>query len=831
MKAVILAGGEGTRLRPLTSNQPKPMMPIANVPMMEHIVKLLARHGFDDIVVTVAFMANHIRTYFGDGSELGVRMRYAAEEAPLGTAGSVRNAMAELDETFLVISGDVLTDVDLGAIVEQHNARQAFATIALKRVENPVDFGIVITREDGQIERFLEKPTWGEVFSDTINTGIYVLDPGVFEFIPAGEVVDFSGDVFPAVLGRGLPLLGTVVDGYWEDVGTLESYRTAHENLLDGQVQLDLPGFQLRDGVWIGEGVDVSPDAIIHGPVLVGDNSRVEAGAVLAPYTVLGADVVVKADAQLERTVVHDHGYIGHSARVRGAVIGRANDIREHAHIEEGVVIGDECFVGARAIINPGVKIYPFKTVEAGALVTSSIVWESKGARTLFGRRGVRGLANVDITSEVAVRLAMAYGTALKKGSVVCTSRDTSRVARALKRAIIAGLNLSGVHVMDLELSTVPVTRFQVRSERAQGGISVRLAPDDSDSVEIRFLDDKGADIDEGQQRKLERLLYREDFRRAFAADIGDIMFPPRALEFYTAALEASVDSSRLRQRSFKVVLDYSFGAASVVMPHVLSKIGASVLAVNPYAATVGATVDDLETRVKIMGDLVRTSGSDLGLVFDPDGETAVIIDDEGVALTADQALLVIVELVCATRPHATIALPVSVSREAERIAQQHGATVIWTKLSAAHLMEVAQQRGVDLAASQEGGFIWPSFLPAYDAAATLAHLLDLLARDERALSAILAGVPDSHIAHEAVPTPWERKGAVMREMVERAKDHPTVLVDGVKILYPDGWALVLPDPEIAVTHVWADAVSDAEARRLVAIHAGQVAELSGLPD
>ena len=831
MKAVILAGGEGTRLRPLTSNQPKPMMPIANVPMMEHIVKLLARHGFDDIVVTVAFMANHIRTYFGDGSEFGVRMRYATEEAPLGTAGSVRNAMAELDETFLVISGDVLTDVDLGGIIEQHESRNAFATIALKRVENPVDFGIVITREDGQIERFLEKPTWGEVFSDTINTGIYVLDPGVFEFIPEGEVVDFSSDVFPAVLDRGLPLLGTVVDGYWEDVGTLESYRTAHENLLDGQVDIEMPGFQLREGVWIGEGVEVSPDAIINGPVLVGDNCRVEAGAVLAPYTVLGADVVVKSDAHLERTVVHDHGYIGHSARLRGAVIGRANDIREHAHIEEGVVIGDECFVGARAIITPGVKVYPFKTVEAGALVTSSIVWESKGARTLFGRRGVRGLANVDITSEVAVRLAMAYGTALKKGSVVCTSRDTSRVARALKRAIIAGLNLSGVHVMDLELSTVPVTRFQVRSERAQGGISVRLAPDDPDSVEIRFFDDTGADIDETDQRKLERLLYREDFRRAFAADIGDIMFPPRALEFYTAALEASVDGERLRNRSFKVVLDYSFGAASVVMPHVLGKIGASVLAVNPYAATVGATIDDLETRVKIMGDLVRTSGSDLGLVFDPDGETAVIIDDEGTALSSDQALLLIVELVCATHPNAHIALPVSVSREAERIAERHGATVIWTKLSAAHLMEVSQQRGVDLAASQEGGFIWPSFLPAYDAAATLAHLLDLLALDERALSAIVAQVPHSYIAHEAVPTPWERKGAVMREMVERAKDHPTVLVDGVKIIYPDGWALVLPDPEVAVTHVWADAVSDAEARRLVAIHAGQVAELSGMPD
>src|SRR5207237_3975568 len=212
----------------------------------------------------------------------------------------------------------------------------------------------------------------------------------------------------------------------------------------------------------------------------------------------------------------------------------------------------------------------------------------SKGRPTRRGRRVVAGLANVDITAEGAVRLAMAYGTALKKGAVVCTSRDTSRSARALKRALIAGLNLSGVHVMDLELATVPLTRFQVRSQRAQGGISVRLAPGDPDSVEIRFMGEDGADIDEGAQRKIERLLYREDFRRAFAADIGDIVFPPRAIEFYTAALEASVDPQRLRERSFKVVLDYSYGATSILLPNVLAKLGASVLAVIPFAPPSG---------------------------------------------------------------------------------------------------------------------------------------------------------------------------------------------------------------------------------------------------
>ncbi len=830
MKAVILAGGEGTRLRPLTSNQPKPMLPIANAPMMEHIVRLLAKHGFDDIVVTVAFLANHIRNYFGDGSDFGVRMRYATEESPLGTAGSVRNAMDELDETFLVVAGDALTDIDLGAVMKAHRAQDAFVSIALKRVENPVEFGIVITREDGTIERFLEKPTWGEVFSDTINTNIYVLEPEIFDFIPAGEIVDFSGDVFPQLLENGRRLVGHVVDGYWEDVGTLEAYRRAHEDILDGHMNVEIPGFEVREGVWLGEGADVSPEAEVIGPVLIGDNSRVERGAVLRPYTVLGADVVVKADAELERCVVHDHVYMGHAARARGAVIGRASDMRDYARVDENVVIGDECFVGDHAIINPSVKIYPFKTVEPGALVTSSIVWESKGARTLFGRRGVRGLANVDITSEVAIRLAAAFGTALKKGSVVCTSRDTSRSARALKRAIIAGLQLAGVYVMDLELATLPLTRFQVRSQRAQGGISVRLVPGDPESVEIRFIDEDGADIDEGAQRKIERLLYREDFRRAFAGDIGDITFPPRAIEYYTAALEASVDAPLLRQRSFKVVLDYSFGAVSMVMPNVLAKIGATVLAVNPYASTEGAAAadTDFDTRVATLGNLVRASGSDLGFVFDPDGETATIIDDQGTPLTPEQALLVLVRLVCEERAPARIALPVSVSGEAERIASAYGAEITWTKLSAAHLMEVAGANNVQLAASQEGGFIWPAFMPAYDSAATLVHLLELLALSERSLSSVLAEIPETFVAHEAVPTPWERKGAVMRGVMERAKGKRTTLVDGVKITSAGGWALVLPDPELAITHVWAEGVNAAEARRLVAIYAGQVAELAG---
>jgi mannose-1-phosphate guanylyltransferase/phosphomannomutase len=239
-----MAGGEGTRLRPLTSNVPKPPVSLANQPMMEHILDLLKRHGFDEVVVTVSFMANHIRNWFGDGSEFGVRMVYAIEETPLGTAGSVRNAMEELTEPFLVISGDVLTDIDLTKIVEAHKEKQATATIGLIRVDNPLEFGIVITREDDSVERFLEKPGWRQVFSDTIISGIFVLEPEIFDYIEPGRPVDFSGEVFPALLADGKPLYGKVADGYWEDVGNLESCVSAHANILEGKVDVAINGFE-----------------------------------------------------------------------------------------------------------------------------------------------------------------------------------------------------------------------------------------------------------------------------------------------------------------------------------------------------------------------------------------------------------------------------------------------------------------------------------------------------------------------------------------------------------------------------------------------------------
>lgn len=813
MKAVIMAGGEGTRLRPLTSNQPKPMLPMGNRPMMQHVVDLLRQHGFTDIVVTVAFMANTVRTYFGDGSEFGVRMEYATEETPLGTAGSVLNARERLEDRFLVISGDVLTDIDLSAVIDFHEEKGALATLALHAVQNPLEFGIVIANEDGSIERFLEKPTWGQVFSDTINTGVYVLEPEIFDFIPEGRPVDFSGEVFPAVLEAGRPIFGYVAGGYWEDVGTTEAYLKAHQDILDQKVQVDVEGFLLRPGVWLGRASTVDPSSTVEGPAIIGDNCTVGPNVVLGEYTTLGSNVRIAEGAEVRRSVINDNGYFGAGARVEGAVVARSCDIRPAARCEPGAVLGEGCLIGAGAELRAGVKVYPFKTVEAGAVVNSSIVWESRGSRSLFGRDGVRGIANVDITPELATRLAMAWASTLDKGEIVTLSRDTSRAARVLKRALMVGCNAAGASVADLEVATNPVTRHHIRTSASQGGVAVHLAHDDPQSVVIRFFDNEGLDLAESGQRSIERLYHREDFRRVLAGEIGDIDFPARAVEHYTVDLISAVDFKGRSTTELKLVLDLSYGSASFVMPNLLAKVDADVLVVNPYAHTPGMIAADRTASAARVGDLVRASGAQLGAVINSDSENLTIVDDEGTALSDSQALLVLLRLVCETHHDARVALPIAVSTAAERICAEAGVPITYTKLSSAHLMEVASSERVTFAASDSGGYIWPHFLPAYDAAATLVELIAMLAATGQSLSKMVHSLPAVHIVHDSVVTPWEQKGLVMRSLVEQLDGRDLVLVDGVKAPEEDGWALVLPDPEDPVTHVWAEAPSEARAR------------------
>lgn len=828
VQAVIMAGGEGSRLRPLTGNLPKPMLPVANRPLMEHIVLLLKQHGVTDVVATVQFLSSVIRNYFGDGSDLGVSLSYSTEEVPLGTAGSVCAARDLLDGTFLVISGDALTDLDLTSVVEFHRRKGAAATLVLKRMKDPLEFGIVMTDEEGRIERFLEKPTWGQVFTDTINTGIYVIEPEVLDLIPPDQSYDFSSELFPLMLDKGLPLFGYVTDDYWTDVGNTDAFLQASRDVLARRVKVQVPGFELRPGVLIGEDVEIDPTARIEGPALVGDNVRIGPGAVIGPYAVLGYNALISNDARVTQGVIMDRAHVGPMGHVRGGVLGRASTMERGAILEEGAVTGDEVNVGAGAVVKPRVKIYPSRSVDPGAIVTQSIVHERRGSRSLFGARGVSGLVNVGVTPQIAVRLAMAYGTTLKRGSVVVTGRDASRAARAMKRAIIAGLNSAGVTVHDLELVPLPLTRFTVRSEQAAGGISVRTSPRDPEVVEIRLFDSDGADISEATQRKIERIFFREDYRRPGPRALGELEFPPRALEQYTAGLLHAIDVAAIRARAPKVVVDHAFGPSSLVGPALMGRLGADALTVNAFTDEHRPVLveEDVEALLSDLADHVKNSGSDLGVLLEPGGEIAHLVDDRGRRVSHGTALLAFIRHEAASGA-GTIALPVSASHHCERVAKEHGAEVQWTPTALPALMARSSQPGVGFAGNPEGALLFPDLMPAPDGLMTFAKSLEVLAQAERPWSEIVDELPEVHIARRDVATPWHQKGAVMRNVALSAPSEDLTLVDGVKVREDDGWALVIPLPDQPLCRIWAEGETSADAERIADRYAAMVYEVT----
>ncbi|MBB4704014.1 mannose-1-phosphate guanylyltransferase/phosphomannomutase [Sphaerisporangium siamense] len=793
----------------MTANQPKPLLPVVNRPIMEHVLRLLKRHGFTETVVTVQFLAALVRNYFGDGDELGMSLHYATEEIPLGTAGSVKNAADKLrDERFLVISGDALTDIDLTDMIRFHERNGALVTIGLKRVPNPLEFGIIIVDEQGRVQRFLEKPTWGQVFSDTVNTGVYIMEPEVLDEVAAGTPVDWSGDVFPKLLARGAPLYGYVAAGYWEDVGTHESYLKAQADALSGRVRLDADGFEMSPGVWVAEGASVDPDAILKGPLYIGGYAKVEAGAELREYTVLGDNVVVKEGAFLHRAVVHDNVYIGPSAHLRGCVIGKNTDIMTGARIEENAVVGDECVIEAEAYVSSGVKIYPFKTIEAGAVVNTSVIWESRGQRSLFGPRGVSGLVNVEITPELCVRLASAYATTLKKGASVITSRDASRAARAFKRAVISALNAGAINVLDLEAAPLPVARFHTSNESASGGIALRTTPGDPQSVDIVFMDENGADLSQNAQRKLERVFSRQEFRRAFPGEIAELSFPARAVEDYTRELLRWVDMSGVRDAEMKVVVDCAGGTSALVLPSLLGRVGVDVLTVNNRLDEFSPTETLAERRrdLQRLAELVGSSRAAFGVRFDPVGERISLVDEMGQLISEERAQLVVLDLVAAERRGGRVALPVTTTRVAEQVCRFHGAQVQWTSTALDALTSAAADPELIFAADGRGGFIVPEFAPTVDGLAAFLRLLGLVARTRLSLSQIDARIPQAKMLKRTVPTPWAAKGAVMRSVVEAADGHRLDTTDGVRVIEEDGgWALILPDPSEAVTHLWAE--------------------------
>jgi len=816
MKAVVMAGGEGTRLRPLTSNQPKPMVPIVGKPCMEHILELLREHGLTEVIVTVAFLPQAIRSYFGEGETLGMQIGYSVEESPLGTAGSVRLAARQLDETFLVISGDALCDLDLSALVAFHKERGAAVTIGLKSVDNPLEFGIVVTDEEGRIERFLEKPSWSQVFSDTINTGIYVLEPEVLRHVPTDRPYDFSKELFPYLLEMGRPLYGYVMDGYWQDVGDLDQYRQANFDALEQNVRLTIPGIRIRGNVWLGEGVEIGDLDQVEGPAYIGNYCRVAPGATVGSHSVLSNSVTLRERTRTTRSVIDASTHIGRSSLIEGAIIGRSCDIRAHVRIHEGVAIGDEVTIGSETVIMPGVRIYPYKEVESGSHITESLIWESRASTRLFGRDGVSGLVNVDLTPEVAVRIAAALGTALKRGARIVASRESAPACRMIKRAMISGFTSSGLDVADLRVLPAAVARHMLKSESYEAGFHVGTGQADPEVVQIRFFEQPGIQLSPALQKEIEKNFTRGELRRVGFGDIGTISYPARVRETYAQDLLQEVDAEAIRTRGYRLVVDYGFSAASFVLPLLLGPLGVEAVSAHGFTtdrSDPGSTL--LRQAIGQVKQLVPAVGADLGVILDRAAERLYLVDERGREIPVEQSLLLFLRLIGTDGRRGKLAFPITVTSQVDRLLEGSGLEVVRTPASLADLTKAAAEDGVIFAGAVGGGYVFPEFLPAYDAVASLCKLLELLAPERRPLSELVADLPAPTLVHRQLPCPWALKGVVMRVLTERLRDRELDLMDGIKVFEERGWAQVLPDPDEPLVHIYAEGRTEEDSKAL----------------
>ncbi|HET8577255.1 MAG TPA: NDP-sugar synthase [Methylomirabilota bacterium] len=347
LTAVILAGGQGTRLRPLTLTKPKPTVPLLNIPFLAYQLDLLAQHGITEVILSCSYLVEEVRRTMGDGAVYGVHLRYAVETEPLGTAGGIRNSVNPADSGLvIVLNGDILTDADLGALLAFHAERTARVTIYLTRVPDPTRYGLVELGDRGRIRDFVEKPDPARVTTDTINAGVYVLDRALLARIPPGRMVSIEREIFPALVGDGVPCYGWIGSGYWIDIGSPEKYRQAQLDLLAGRVATRVtPAGPWMGGRWIADGVTLGPTVTLVSPCVIGAGSRLDPECRVGPNAVLGEDCSVGRGAVVEGAVLWEQVDVGERALLRDCIVGSGARVGAGAQIGPGVVLRSDVAV------------------------------------------------------------------------------------------------------------------------------------------------------------------------------------------------------------------------------------------------------------------------------------------------------------------------------------------------------------------------------------------------------------------------------------------------------------------------------------------------------
>ncbi|MFX3623825.1 MAG: sugar phosphate nucleotidyltransferase [Ectobacillus sp.] len=767
MKGVILAGGKGTRLRPLTCNLPKPMMPLLNRPVMEYSLELLKAHGIEEIAITVQYMSTAIKNYFGDGSRWGVKLYYFEDSPPLGTAGSIKQAESFLDEPFVVISGDALTDFNLSKGIDFHNSADRLVTMFLKEVSHPLDFGLAVTNEDSRIVKYIEKPSWNEVISNTVNTGIYIMDPAIFSYMEEHTFCDFSHDIFPLLLEQGAPVFGYLSEGYWLDIGTFPQYRQAHFDLLLKKVSASIEHTEILPAVWLGEGVVIEEGTKVSGPALIGDGAVIKSGAVVEPYSIIGKHSTIGENAHIGKSIIWNDVYIGKHCELTGAIIASGTVIEDDSTLFEKSIVADHCRLGKNTVVKAKVKVWPGREIDSGSVLVSSVISDSEEgkAASLFSKGSITGRANIDMTPERIVKLAEAYGSTLPVHASVLIGSDGNAYSRLLKRIFISSIHATGIHTLECQETNDSCFRYAVSEENVTAGVFFYMPEHAEERIMMRFYDESGFLITTRKEKEIETVYLGEAYRHVSVLHIGTNTNVSVCEKRYVNSVLSMLNTAIIQERNFRLLInksDSSFYSAALSF---FQFLGCEITWM--YSS-------QNEDHIKL---LMQSSCADIAIIFSEQGNTFELYDAFGNIYTS--------------MGEENIYIPEMLLQRGET-----GGYPLCIKRESGYITCYVEQSMPEISIGSANLF-------GHDALFRIGKLLEIMASQQISLHAIFENYPNFHLLWDEVLCPWKEKGKIMRMLLQDVEKKEFELHDGIKFDYEDGeWSYIVSDssqPKIMV--------------------------------
>lgn len=611
MKAVILADGKGEELLPLTVRTPKAMVPLLNRPCMEYTVELLKQHGITDIAVSLEYLPELVRDYFGDGSRFGVTLTYFEEQRLSAGDEKNRQSLAEfLNDTSVVIRGDILTDCNLSEAIGFHRERRSMATLVLSGDESRLQGLHVWTNREDNVTGVAEQSV--EEGSFALGTGIVLIEPEIFSLLEdEGELAE-PEQLVHSLFQQGIPLSGYVMKAYWSKIHSLMEYKQVQCDLLDGKVDRAIPARQLAPGIYVEGDLAIDASVRLEGPLLIGKGVHLQTGTSVGAYSVIGSRSVVAEGSALTQTILWENSYIGMQADVSGSILGRNTSIGDCVLLGENTVVGDGCRIGRAASVKAGVLIWPHKGIEEGATVNHTVIFGNTQPRRLFDSQGITGIGNVDITPEFVSRLAAAYAYQLPPGSRIALCACDHPFAQLLKHSVMTSLCAAGIDTIDFGVGIAPQLRYGVQSLSCTGGIHIQMAKQHGEKqVTLRFADQDGLPINREMQQSIELSCRQEMYARSLGR-LGQLHVEHRVWDAYKQALFMQVDGGTIKHRGYTVLVECESRFLLSLLYPLFTELGMTAL--------VGSIADGVSSYQADMGVRLLQSGEALEL-FSHTGE------------------------------------------------------------------------------------------------------------------------------------------------------------------------------------------------------------------